>query len=117
MKPNFTMAALFEKNLERIDFPVDPDDERGGLRLDRLWKREPGHSDDPSLHPHLAGWRPRPFARVRRVGRNPAGADRDGCRRQSIGHDCSRSGRADQGRSGRPKEGNSPALRAYEASA
>src|SRR5262249_28355894 len=30
MKPNFTMAALFEKNLERIDFPVDPDDGEAG---------------------------------------------------------------------------------------
>src|SRR5215471_1513132 len=26
LKPNFVMAQLFGKNLERIDFPVDPDD-------------------------------------------------------------------------------------------
>src|SRR5207244_4069918 len=26
LKANFTMAQLFGKNLERIDFPVDPDD-------------------------------------------------------------------------------------------
>src|SRR5262245_14395182 len=30
LKPNFAMAALFEKNLERIDFPVDPDDGEAG---------------------------------------------------------------------------------------
>ncbi len=30
LKPNFAMAALFEKNLERIDFPVDPEDPQAG---------------------------------------------------------------------------------------
>src|SRR6266849_1118695 len=30
LKPNFTMATLFEKNLARIDFPVDPDDGQAG---------------------------------------------------------------------------------------
>ena len=30
LKPNLTMATLFAKNLERIDFPVDPDDGEAG---------------------------------------------------------------------------------------
>jgi amidohydrolase len=31
LKPNPTMAALFEQNLELIDFPIDPDDGQAGF--------------------------------------------------------------------------------------
>lgn len=50
LKPNFTMAGLFAKNLERIDFPVDADD------------GEPGYGSTdcgnvsqviPTIHPYI----------------------------------------------------------------
>ena len=50
LKPNVTMATLFERNLARIDFPVDPDD------------GEPGYGSTdcgnvsqalPTIHPYI----------------------------------------------------------------
>src|SRR5262245_54122231 len=50
MKPNFTMAALFEKNLERIDFPVDPDDGEAGYG-----STDCGNVSQaiPTIHPYI----------------------------------------------------------------
>jgi amidohydrolase len=50
LKPNFTMAALFEKNLERIDFPVDPDDGQAGYG-----STDCGNVSQvlPTIHPYI----------------------------------------------------------------
>ena len=50
MKPNFAMAALFEKNLERIDFPVDPDDGQAGFG-----STDCGNVSQalPTIHPYI----------------------------------------------------------------
>src|SRR5215831_576338 len=50
MKPNFAMAALFEKNLERIDFPVDPDDGEAGYG-----STDCGNVSQaiPTIHPYI----------------------------------------------------------------
>ncbi len=50
LKPNFTMAALFEKNLERIDFPVDPDDGEAGYG-----STDCGNVSQalPTIHPYI----------------------------------------------------------------
>ena len=50
LKPNFAMAALFEKNLERIDFPVDPDDGEAGYA-----STDCGNVSQalPTIHPYI----------------------------------------------------------------
>ncbi|HEV8440281.1 MAG TPA: M20 family metallopeptidase [Methylomirabilota bacterium] len=50
LKPNFTMAALFEKNLARIDFPVDPDDGEAGYG-----STDCGNVSQalPTIHPYI----------------------------------------------------------------
>jgi amidohydrolase len=50
LKPNFAMAALFEKNLERIDFPVDPDDGEAGFG-----STDCGNVSQalPTIHPYI----------------------------------------------------------------
>ena len=50
LKPNFTMAALFEKNLERIDFPLDPDDGQAGYG-----STDCGNVSQaiPTIHPYI----------------------------------------------------------------
>jgi amidohydrolase len=50
LKPNFAMAALFEKNLERIDFPVDPDDGQAGYG-----STDCGNVSQvvPTIHPYI----------------------------------------------------------------
>jgi len=75
LKPNFAMAALFEKNLERIDFPVDPDDGEAGYG-----STDCGNVSQamPTIHPYVrispdgipghsrefAEWAKSPLARV-----------------------------------------------------
>jgi len=50
LKANFTMAALFGKNLERIDFPVDPDDGEAGYG-----STDCGNVSQviPTIHPYI----------------------------------------------------------------
>jgi amidohydrolase len=50
LKANFTMAALFERNLERIDFPVDPDDGQAGYG-----STDCGNVSQalPTIHPYI----------------------------------------------------------------
>jgi len=50
LKPNFAMAVLFEKNLERIDFPVDPDDGEAGYA-----STDCGNVSQalPTIHPYI----------------------------------------------------------------
>ena len=50
LKPNFAMATLFEKNLERIDFPVDPDDGQAGYG-----STDCGNVSQalPTIHPYI----------------------------------------------------------------
>jgi amidohydrolase len=50
LKPNSTMAALFEKNLERIDFPVDPEDPEAGYG-----STDCGNVSQviPTIHPYI----------------------------------------------------------------
>jgi len=50
LKPNFTMADLFGKNLERIDFPVDPDDGQAGYG-----STDCGNVSQalPTIHPYI----------------------------------------------------------------
>ncbi len=50
LKPNVTMAALFERNLERIDFPVDPDDGQAGYG-----STDCGNVSQalPTIHPYI----------------------------------------------------------------
>ena len=50
LKPNFTMADLFGKNLERIDFPVDPDDGEAGYG-----STDCGNVSQalPTIHPYI----------------------------------------------------------------
>ena len=50
LKPNFAMSALFEKNLERIDFPVDPDDGQAGFG-----STDCGNVSQalPTIHPYI----------------------------------------------------------------
>jgi amidohydrolase len=50
LKPNVAMAALFEKNLERIDFPVDPDDGEAGYG-----STDCGNVSQvlPTIHPYI----------------------------------------------------------------
>jgi amidohydrolase len=50
LKPNFTMGALFEKNLARIDFPVDPDDGEAGYG-----STDCGNVSQalPTIHPYI----------------------------------------------------------------
>ena len=50
LKPNVTMASLFEKNLERIDFPVDPDDGQAGYG-----STDCGNVSQalPTIHPYI----------------------------------------------------------------
>jgi amidohydrolase len=50
LKPNATMAVLFEKNLERIDFPVDPDDGEAGYG-----STDCGNVSQalPTIHPYI----------------------------------------------------------------
>jgi metal-dependent amidase/aminoacylase/carboxypeptidase family protein len=50
LRPNATMAALFERNLERIAFPVDPDDGEGGLG-----STDCGNVSQviPTIHPYI----------------------------------------------------------------
>jgi metal-dependent amidase/aminoacylase/carboxypeptidase family protein len=50
LKPNFTMAALFRKNLERIDFPEDPDDGQAGYG-----STDCGNVSQalPTIHPYI----------------------------------------------------------------
>jgi amidohydrolase len=50
LKPNVTMADLFGKNLERIDFPVDPDDGEAGYG-----STDCGNVSQalPTIHPYI----------------------------------------------------------------
>jgi amidohydrolase len=50
LKPNATMAALFERNLERIAFPVDPDDGEAGFG-----STDCGNVSQviPTIHPYI----------------------------------------------------------------
>jgi len=50
LKANVTMAALFEKNLARIDFPVDPDDGQAGYG-----STDCGNVSQalPTIHPYI----------------------------------------------------------------
>jgi amidohydrolase len=50
LKANFTMATLFGKNLERIDFPVDPDDGEAGYG-----STDCGNVSQaiPTIHPYI----------------------------------------------------------------
>jgi amidohydrolase len=50
LKPNFTMAALFAKNLERIGFPIDPDDGEAGFG-----STDCGNVSQvvPTIHPYI----------------------------------------------------------------
>jgi amidohydrolase len=50
LKPNFTMAGLFRKNLERIDFPEDPDDGQAGYG-----STDCGNVSQalPTIHPYI----------------------------------------------------------------
>jgi len=50
LKANFTMAELFGKNLERIDFPVDPDDGEAGYG-----STDCGNVSQalPTIHPYM----------------------------------------------------------------
>jgi metal-dependent amidase/aminoacylase/carboxypeptidase family protein len=50
LKPNFTMAALFRQNLERIDFPEDPDDGQAGYG-----STDCGNVSQalPTIHPYI----------------------------------------------------------------
>src|SRR5262249_19294903 len=50
LKPNCTMAALFEQNLARIDFPVDPDDGEAGYG-----STDCGNVSQaiPTIHPYI----------------------------------------------------------------
>ena len=50
LKPNFAMSALFERNLERIDFPVDPDDGQAGFG-----STDCGNVSQalPTIHPYI----------------------------------------------------------------
>ena len=75
LKANFTMAELFGKNLERIDFPVDPDDGEAGYG-----STDCGNVSQaiPTIHPYIrispdgipghsrefAEWAKSPLARV-----------------------------------------------------
>jgi amidohydrolase len=75
LKPNVTMAGLFKKNLERIDFPEDPDDGQAGYG-----STDCGNVSQalPTIHPYIrispdgipghsrefAEWAKSPLARV-----------------------------------------------------
>jgi amidohydrolase len=50
LKPNLAMAALFEQNLARIDFPVDPDDGQAGYG-----STDAGNVSHavPTIHPYI----------------------------------------------------------------
>jgi amidohydrolase len=50
LKPNFVMAELFRKNLERIDFPEDPDDGEAGYA-----STDCGNVSQalPTIHPYI----------------------------------------------------------------
>jgi amidohydrolase len=50
LKPNFAMAALFGRNLERIGFPVDPDDGQAGYG-----STDAGNVSHalPTIHPYI----------------------------------------------------------------
>jgi len=50
LKPNAAMAALFRKNLERIDFPEDPDDSEAGYA-----STDCGNVSQamPTIHPYI----------------------------------------------------------------
>lgn len=50
LKPNSTMAGLFKKNLERIDFPEDPDDGQAGYG-----STDCGNVSQaiPTIHPYI----------------------------------------------------------------
>lgn len=50
LKPNFSMAQLFERNLERIAFPVDPDDTEAGYG-----STDCGNLSQaiPTIHPYI----------------------------------------------------------------
>jgi amidohydrolase len=50
LKPNFAMAELFRKNLERIDFPEDPDDGEAGYG-----STDCGNVSQalPTIHPYI----------------------------------------------------------------
>ncbi|MBI2153620.1 MAG: M20 family metallopeptidase [Candidatus Rokubacteria bacterium] len=50
LKPNFSLAALFEKNLARIDFPVDPEDTEAGYG-----STDCGNVSQaiPTIHPYI----------------------------------------------------------------
>jgi amidohydrolase len=50
LKPNFAMAGLFAKNLERIDFPEDPDDGQAGYG-----STDCGNVSQvlPTIHPYI----------------------------------------------------------------
>jgi amidohydrolase len=50
LKPNQAMAALFERNLARIDFPVDPDDGQAGYG-----STDAGNVSHavPTIHPYI----------------------------------------------------------------
>jgi amidohydrolase len=50
LKPNAPMAALFERNLARIDFPVDPDDGQAGYG-----STDAGNVSQavPTIHPYI----------------------------------------------------------------
>jgi amidohydrolase len=50
LKPNFTMAGLFERNLARIGFPVDPEDPEAGYG-----STDAGNVSQaiPTIHPYI----------------------------------------------------------------
>ena len=50
LKPNVAMAGLFERNLARIDFPVDPDDGQAGFG-----STDAGNVSHavPTIHPYI----------------------------------------------------------------
>jgi metal-dependent amidase/aminoacylase/carboxypeptidase family protein len=50
LKPNGPMATLFERNLARIDFPVDPDDGQAGYG-----STDAGNVSHaiPTIHPYI----------------------------------------------------------------
>src|SRR6266487_1711744 len=87
LKPNFAMATLFGQNLERIDFPVDPDDGEAGYG-----STDCGNVSQaiPTIHPY------NPYIRISPDGipghsrEVAAGSRRDDRRRQGPRADGAR---------------------------
>ena len=94
LKANFAMAELFGKNLERIDFPVDPDDGEAGYG-----STDCGNVSQaiPTIHPYIRispdgiPGHSREFAEW---AKSPLRAHRHGGGGQGAGHDRAGSGGA-----------------------